>query len=160
MSKLYDDLNEQMNFELESAYIYATMSAYLDEQNMKGMAHFIDRQVEEEMEHAAKIKDFLQETGYGVKYRPLDPGDGKFDSILDVFEKALAHEKVVTERIHTLAEAALEQKELRIYNLLTWFVDEQIEEEDTFSTLVERLERINGSWAGLYYLDKEMSKRE
>ena len=79
---------------------------------------------------------------------------------MDVFEKALAHEKVVTERIHTLAEAALEQKELRIYNLLTWFVDEQIEEEDTFSTLVERLERINGSWAGLYYLDKEMSKRE
>ena len=71
MSKLYDDLNEQMNFELESAYIYATMSAYLDEQNMKGMAHFIDRQVEEEMEHAAKIKDFLQ-AGYGLS-TALDP---------------------------------------------------------------------------------------
>lgn len=160
MSKLYDDLNEQMNFELESAYIYATMSAYLDEQNMKGMAHFIDCQVREEMEHAAKIKAFLQETGYGIKYRALNPGDGKFDSILAVFEKALAHEKVVTKNIHSLAEAALEQKELRVYNLLTWFVDEQIEEEETFSTLVERLNRINGHWAGLYQLDNEMSRRE
>lgn len=160
MSKLYDDLNEQMNFELESAYIYATMSAYLDEQNMKGMAHFIDCQVKEEMEHAERIKDFLQETGYGIKYRPLDPGNGKFDSFLDVFQKALAHEKVVTERIHSLAEAAIEQKELRVSNLLAWFVDEQIEEEDTFSTLVERLERINNNWGGLYILDKEMGKRE
>ena len=94
MSKLYDNLNEQMNFELESAYIYATMSAYLDDLNMKGMTHFIDEQVKEEVEHAEKIKDFLQETGYGIKYRPLDPGDGNFDSVLEVFEKALEHEKL------------------------------------------------------------------
>ena len=72
MSKLYDNLNEQMNFELESAYIYATMSAYLDDLNMKGMTHFIDEQVKEEIEHTERIKDFLQETGYGIKYRPLD----------------------------------------------------------------------------------------
>ena len=95
MSKLYDNLNEQMNFELESAYIYATMSAYLDALNMKGMTHIIDEQVKEEMSHAAKIKGFLQETGYGIKYRPLNPGEGKFDSIEAVFQKALAHEKVV-----------------------------------------------------------------
>ena len=89
MSKLYDGLNEQMNFELESAYIYATMSAYLDEQNMKGMTHFIDKQVKEEVEHGEKFKDFLQETGYGIKYRALNPGDGKFASIDEVFQKAL-----------------------------------------------------------------------
>ncbi len=160
MNKLYDDLNEQMNFELESAYIYATMSAYLDALNMKGMTHFVDCQVKEEMEHAAKIKRFLQETGYGVKYRPLDPGAGEFESILDVFKKALAHEKVVTGRIHALADAALEQKEQRVHNLLIWFVDEQIEEEDTFGTLVEQLERIENNWAGIYALDHVMGKRE
>lgn len=159
MSKLYDNLNEQMNFELELAYIYATMSAYLDELNMKGMTHFIDEQVKEEMEHAEKIKKFLQETGYGVKYRPLNPGSGEFDSILDVFKKALAHEKLVTSRIHDLVKEAREEGDQRVLNLLAWFVDEQIEEEDTFSVLVERLERINGQWSGLYILDSEMSKR-
>jgi len=159
MSKLYDNLNEQMNFELESAYIYATMSAYLDDLNMKGMTHFIDEQVKEEVEHAEKIKDFLQETGYGIKYRPLDPGDGNFDSILAVFAKALEHEKVVTARIHDLVDEAKAENDQRVLNLLTWFVDEQIEEEDTFGILVERLERIDGHWNGLYILDKELSTR-
>ncbi len=159
MSKLYDNLNEQMNFELESAYIYATMSAYLSAQNMQGMTHFMDAQVKEEMAHAAKIKKFLQETGYGIKYRSLNPGDGQFDSIEDVFKKALAHEKVVTSNIHKLVKQAREEEEQRVLNLLAWFVDEQIEEEDTFGTLVERLERINGQWNGLYILDKELIAR-
>ena len=159
MSKLYDGLNEQMNFELESAYIYATMSAYLDEQNMKGMTHFIDKQVKEEMEHAEKIKHFLQETGYGIKYRALNPGEGKFASIDEVFQKALAHEKVVTSKIHDLVAQARKEGEQRVLNLLAWFVDEQIEEEDNFTVLVERLERINGQWSGLYILDGEMGQR-
>ena len=159
MSKLYDNLNEQMNFELESAYIYATMSAYLDSLNMKGMTHFIDEQVKEEVEHAERIKNFLQETGYGIKYRSLNPGDGEFTSIDDVFKKALAHEKVVTSHIHALVDEAREEADQRVLNLLTWFVDEQIEEEDTFSVLVERLERIAGHWNGLYILDRELSAR-
>ncbi|NLL12559.1 MAG: ferritin [Fibrobacter sp.] len=159
MSKLYDNLNEQMNFELESAYIYATMSVYLDALNMKGMSHFMDEQVKEEMSHAAKFKKFLQETGHGVKYRSLNPGDGKFGSIEEVFKKALAHEKVVTSRIHNLVKEAREEGDQRVLNLLAWFVDEQIEEEDTFSVLSERLERIAGQWNGLYILDKELSAR-
>ncbi|MCE5234474.1 MAG: ferritin [Clostridiaceae bacterium] len=159
MSKLYDNLNEQMNFELESAYIYATMSAYLDAMNMKGMVHFMDLQAKEEVSHAERIKHFLQETGYGIKYRGLNPGDGKFASIEEVFKKALAHEKVVTSRIHALVEQARDEKEQRALNLLAWFVDEQIEEEDTFTVLVERLERIAGQWAGMYILDNEMAQR-
>ncbi len=159
MNKLYDALNEQMNFELESAYIYASMSAYLDSLNMKGMVHFMDHQAKEEVEHAERFKKFLQETGYGVKYRAIDPGDGNFASIDDVFKKALAHEKVVTSRIHALANQAREEKELRVQNMIAWFVDEQIEEEEVFSTLVERLERINGQWNGLYILDGELAHR-
>ncbi|NLP35952.1 MAG: ferritin [Clostridiales bacterium] len=159
MSKLYENLNEQMNFELESAYIYATMSAYLDQQNMKGMTHFIDEQVKEEMEHAGRIKKFLQETGHGVKYRPLNPGDGEFDSIEDVFKKALEHEKEVTSRINDLVKEARDEGDQRVLNLLAWFVDEQIEEEDLFGVIVERLERINGQWSGLYILDNEMANR-
>lgn len=159
MSKLYDNLNEQMNFELESAYIYAAMAAYLDAQNMKGMAHFMDEQAKEEMSHAAKIKNFLQQTGYGIKYRTLNPGDGQFDSIEAVFKKALAHEKVVTSNIDKLVKQAREEEDQRVLNLLAWFVDEQIEEEDTFGVLVERLERINGQWNGLYILDNQLGAR-
>lgn len=160
MSKLYENLNEQMNFELESAYIYATMASYLDEEGMAGMTHYIDLQVKEEVEHAERIRNFLRETGSIEKYRPLDPGEGKFDSILDVFEKALAHEKVVTGKIHDLVDEAKEAGDQRVLNLLTWFVDEQIEEEDKFSTLVQKVDRVKGFWAGLYKLDHEMSKRE
>lgn len=159
MNKLYDSLNEQMNFELESAYIYATMAAYVNSLNMKGMEHFFEHQAKEEVEHAERFKKFLQETGYKIKYRVLDPGDGKFASIDEAFNKALAHEKVVTSRIHALVEDAREEKDQRVLNFLTWFVDEQIEEEDTFTVLVERLERIAGQWAGLYILDGELRQR-
>lgn len=159
MSKLYDNLNEQMNFELESAYIYATMAAYLDSQNMKGMAHFMDEQAKEEMSHAARIKNFLQQTGYSIKYRILNPGDGQFDSIEAVFKKALAHEKVVTSNIDKLVKQAREEENQRVLNLLAWFVDEQIEEEGIFGVLVERIERINGQWNGLYILDNELGAR-
>lgn len=159
MNKLYDGLNEQMNFELESAYIYATMAAYVNSLNMKGMEHFLELQAKEEVEHAERLKKFLQETGYGIKYRALNPGDGKFSSIEDAFKKALAHEKIVTSRIHALVEEAREAKDQRVFNLLTWFVDEQIEEEDTFNVLVERLERIAGQWAGMYILDGELMHR-
>lgn len=159
MSKLYDNLNEQMNFELESAYTYATMSAYLNYMNMKGMAHFMDGQAKEEIEHASKIKNFLQTTGYKIKYRPLDPGDGKFASIEEVFKRALAHEKIITAHIDDLIKEARAEGDQRVLNLLTWFVDEQIEEEDIFSVLVERLERINGQWNGLYILDNELAAR-
>lgn len=159
MSKLYDGLNEQMNFELESAYIYATMAAYLDGKGMAGMTHFIDLQVKEEVEHAERIKVFLREIGYDVKYRSLDPGNGKFTSILDVFQKALDHEKVVTANIHNLVNDAKKDNDQKALNLLYWFVDEQIEEEDTFSTIVERIERIEDSWAGLYQYDSILAQR-
>ncbi len=159
MGILYDKLNEQMNFELESAYVYATMAAYLDVLNMKGMAHFMEEQAKEEMSHAAKIKSFLQQIGYNIKYRPLDPGNEQFDSIEAVFNKALEHEKVITLRIHDLVKQAREEGDQRVLNLLAWFVEEQIEEEDTFGVLVERLERINGQWGALYILDKELAAR-
>ncbi len=160
MSKLYDGLNEQMNFELESGYIYATMSAYLNDQGMDGMTHYIDLQVKEEVSHAERLRDFLREVGYSVKYRPLDPGNGEFESITDVFEKALEHEKLVTAHIHDLVKQAKEEGDQRVLNCLVWFVDEQIEEEDKFTSLVEKVQRINGNWAGLYQLDHVLSKRQ
>lgn len=159
MANLYDALNDQMNFELESAYIYASMAAYTEKLNMRGMTHFLEKQAQEEVSHGERIKKFLMDVGHGIKYRPLDPGSGEFDSIEAVFAKAMEHEKLVTSRIHALVDAARAEGDQRVLNLLAWFVDEQIEEEDTFSRLTERLVRINGSWNGLYILDAELGQR-
>ena len=90
----------------------------------------------------------------------MHPGHGAFTPILDVFQKALAHEKVVTSRIHDLVDQAKEENDQKVLNLLHWFVDEQIEEEDKFSTIVERVERIKDSWAGLYQYDSIMAERK
>ena len=152
-------MNEQMNFEYESAYIYKTMAAFLKDMEMDGMAHFMELQASEEVEHAEEFKNMLQNLGNSVKFRTLDPGAGKFDSILDVFEKALAHEKVVTENITKLYEQALKEKNRPVQNFLSKFIHEQVEEEDNFRGIIERLERINESWAGLYIYDGELGRR-
>jgi Ferritin-like protein len=159
MSKLFEELNDQMNFELESAFIYAAMAAYTEKLNMRGMTHFLEKQSKEEISHGMKLKKFLIDVGYGIKYSALNPGDGEYSSVEEVFKKALSHEKVVTSRINALVRAAKAEDDQRVLNLLTWFVDEQIEEEDTFSTIVERFERIGGSWNGLYIFDGELGQR-
>lgn len=157
--KIFDALNEQMNFELESAYLYRQMAGYLADQGMDGMAHFMNEQVAEEVEHSDKIRQFLYEVNYRINYRAIDPGSRDYDSILDVFQKALDHEKVVTSKIHDLVRLAREEGELRAESMLQWFVNEQVEEEDNFTTLVEQLERVDGHWEGLYMLDNSLAQR-
>ncbi len=158
--KLYDAMNEQMNFEYESAYIYKTMAAFLKDMEMDGMAHFMELQASEEVEHAEEFKNMLQNLGNSVKFRTLDPGAGKFDSILDVFEKALAHEKVVTENITKLYEQALKEKNRPVQNFLSKFIHEQVEEEATFNSIITKIERVKDSWAGLYKLDGLLGQRQ
>ncbi|WP_066924612.1 ferritin [Murdochiella massiliensis] len=157
--KILDALNEQANFELESAYIYRTMSAYLAEEDMAGMKHFMDMQAKEEVEHADKMIGFLQEVGYPVHYRPLDPGEGKFKSLLDVFQKALAHEQVVTKNIYKLIDLAQKEDHKPAEIFLHWYVKEQVEEEATFQSLVKQLDRAGTNWGALYQIDHYLSQR-
>ena len=157
--KIFDAINKQMNFELESAYIYKSMAAWLNDQEMPGMEHFMNEQAKEEIEHAESMRKLLQDVGYAVKYEPINPGDGQYKSILDVFQSALEHEKLVTENIHKLVRLAREQDELRAMTLLQHFVDEQVEEEATFNALVTRLERAKDNWGALYILDGELGSR-
>lgn len=157
--KLLDAMNEQMNFELESAYIYKTMEAWLNDYEMPGMAHFMAHQVKEELEHAEKLQRFLESIGHRVTFRTLNPGDGKFDSLLDVFSKALAHEKVVTKNIHNLIQLAIKEQSHAAHALLNWYITEQVEEEETFRGICTRLERAGEAWGPLYILDAELGKR-
>ena len=154
-----DAMNEQMNFEFESAFIYKAMSAYLARLDLDGMVHFMDMQVEEEIIHGDDFKVFLQDLGYDVKYRALDPGEGEYKDVVDVFKSALEHEKLVTANINRLYDEAREINDRRAEIFLQTYIQEQIEEEDTFTKLVTKLERIDGNWHGLYMLDAELGTR-
>ena len=157
--KLLEMINDQMNFELQSAYEYRAMQIYADDEEFEGFAHWFGQQVREEIEHAEKMTKFLQEVGYKPVYKALEAPNEDFEDLLDVTKKALDHEKEVTRRIHEIAKAAREAGDERVISFIQSFVDEQVEEEDTFGKLVTRLERINGNYGGLYILDGQLAHR-
>ena len=159
MSKVLDLLNEQMNFEYESAYIYKAMAAYTDRLELDGFTNWFDQQVKEEIEHGEAMKHFLQEVGYDVRYKAIGEPQYDYESLVDVFKAALDHENEVTRRITEIAELAREE-DLRVFSFLKGFIDEQVEEEDTVGKIVTRLERINGNWGGIYILDGQLGRRQ
>ena len=159
MSKVLELLNDQMNFEYESAYIYKAMAAYTDRLELDGFTHWFDGQVHEEIEHGEAIKHFLQEVGYDVRYKAIAEPQYDYESLVDVFKAALAHEKEVTRRITEIAELAKDE-DLRVFSFLKGFIDEQVEEEDTVGKIVTRLERVDGNWGGIYILDGQLARRQ
>lgn len=157
--KLFIELNNQFNFELESGYIYLAMSAYCKDQAMDGFAHFFFKQAEEEFEHAMKFYEFIFELQGKVEYAAIPKPKVEYKTFKEVFSTALEHEKEVTRRIKELVRLADEENDYDAHEFLQWFIAEQREEEDTFTGIVTRLERINESWNGLYIFDRELAKR-
>ena len=157
--KVLEMINEQMNFELQSAYEYKAMQIYADDQDFEGFAHWFGQQVREEIEHAEKMTKFLLEVGYKPVCGAIQAPNTEFSDLLDVTKKAFEHEKEVTRRVHAIAKAAREEGDERVISFIKWFIDEQVEEEDTFNKLVTRLERINGNYGGLYILDGQLAHR-
>lgn len=152
-------LNEQMNFEFYSAYIYKAMAAYCDSIDLPGFANWLKVQVQEEMFHSEKFYNFL----IGRRGRPfftkVDEPAKDWASVKAVFEDAFKHEQLVTERINKLMTAAVEAHDHATRSFLDWFVDEQVEEEANVDAVIKQLERIKESPEGLFFLDKEMAAR-
>ena len=157
--KILDLINEQMNFEFESAYIYKAMAAYTDDLDLEGFTNWMEQQVTEEINHGEGMKNFLQSVGYKPVYKAIPEPRAEYDSVLDVMKSALEHEKEVTRRIHEIAEIAKDE-DLRVFSFIKGFIDEQVEEEDSVGKIVTRLERINGNWGGIYILDHELGFRK
>ncbi|QXE21031.1 ferritin [Clostridium sp. 001] len=157
--KLIKAINDQINYEMYSANIYFSMQAYCDSLDLDGFSNFFKVQIEEENYHITKFYDFLKRTNTRILIGSIDSPDNNYDSINDAFKKALAHEKKVTARIYNLMDLATEEKEHATASLLKWFIDEQIEEEDTFNKLVKKLDKISGNSAALYMLDTELQSR-
>jgi len=158
-SKMEMALNQQVNAELWSSYLYLSISYDMDNKGYTGMASWFALQAKEEFEHATRIMKFIGEMDGKVKLMPIEGVKQVWDSPKDAFEDTLKHEKIVTGKIHKLMDLAVELKDYAAQNMLKWFIDEQMEEEDTARKIVEKLERIENNHAGLYMLDKELGGR-
>jgi len=158
-SKMKIALNQQVNAELWSAYLYLSMSYDMDDKGYEGMASWFALQAKEEFEHATRIMKFIGEMDGKVKLEQIEGVRQEWDSPKDAFEDTLKHEKVVTGKIHKLMDLAIELKDYVTQSMLKWFVDEQVEEEDTARKILEKLKKIENCPAGLYALDKELGAR-
>ncbi len=156
--QLLDLLNEQMNFEYESAYIYKAMSAYTDDLDLDGFTTWLDIQVEEEILHGEGMRKFLQSVGYKPHYTAIAEPKDDYGSILEVLKTALEHEEEVTKRITHISNLAREE-DARVFSFIQWYIDEQVEEEESFTKLITRLERVGDDWHSIYILDQELGQR-
>ncbi len=154
-----DAINDQIQMELESAYIYLGMAAYLEEQNLPGFGHWMRMQDQEETAHAMKLFDFILDRGGHVELKPLAQPPASYKGALDVMQKALKHEQKVTASVTKLYELALKEKDYPAQILLQWFIDEQTEEEKTASDIIAQLEMVGDSGAGLVLIDRQLATR-
>jgi ferritin len=152
-------LNEQINAEMYSSYIYLAMSAYFEDQNMSGFANWMRRQSEEETVHAMKFYDYINDRHGRVTLTALEAPPAEWDSALAAFEAAYEHERYISDRINKLVDLALKESDHATNSFLKWFVDEQVEEEASVDLVVQDLRRVEGFPAGLFLLDRELSQR-
>ncbi|MCX8197623.1 MAG: ferritin [Candidatus Micrarchaeota archaeon] len=153
-------LNRQITHELEAWHVYLSISAYFETQSLLGMAKWMRKQADEEMKHAMKIFGYINERGGAVRLEALPAPPSSFSSPLSAFEAALAHEQKNTENIEKLADLAEAEGDKATVSFLKWFIDEQVEEEDSARRNVDLAKMCEGSKAALMQLDYMMGKRE
>ena len=156
---LLKNLNDQVNFEFYSSYTYLAMAAYAESVELSGFANFFRVQAKEELDHAMKFYDYIFQKNGFVELEQIPKPNHKYDSIIDVFQKGYEHEKLVTSKIYGLADIAAEEREHATMSLLNWFIDEQVEEENNFNSLLKRVKRSEGNPAAIYMMDDELAKR-
>ncbi|MDP5274907.1 ferritin [Chengkuizengella axinellae] len=157
--KLLQGLIEQMNFEFYSAHAYMAMGAYCSSESLDGFANFFLVQAEEERFHAMKFYHFINALGERASISGFENPNNDFSSILDAYEKALEHEKEVTKRIYHLSDIALDEREHATIHFLKWFIEEQVEEEELFNTIIQKLKLIKNDSNAMFMLDHEFAER-
>ncbi len=152
-------MNDQIAMEFHAAYLYLSMSAYFESENLPGFAGWMRQQYQEEVTHALRFLDFLLESGVKVELQSIAKPGGAFKGPLDVMQKALAHEKKVTASITKLYEMAHKEKNYPAQLMLQWFITEQREEEKTASDIIAKLELVGNNGPALLMMDREMGSR-
>jgi ferritin len=157
--KMQEKLNEQIQKEFFSEYLYLSMKAYFASSNLDGFANYFHVQALEERDHATMIFDYVTETGGIVKLRQLDEPKNDFVSPKEVFQLSLDHERFITKSIHGLVDAALEEKDYTVHAFLQWFITEQREEESNMDRVLSKLRLVENDGRGLLLLDAELALR-
>lgn len=157
--KMEKALNEQINAEMYSAYLYLAMNAYFEGMNLAGAANWMRIQAQEEMVHAMKIYDFVNERGGRVVLKAIDGPDTEWDSPLAVFEAVLKHEQKVTSLIDKLVDLAIAESDHATNQFLQWFVAEQVEEEASADGVLQKVKLVKDSPNGLFMIDRELAAR-
>jgi ferritin len=157
--KMQDALNGQINAELYSAYLYLSMEAYFQSLNLAGFANWMRVQTQEELMHAMKIYDFVNERGGRVILKSIAQPPAEWESALAVFEAVLKHEQKVTGLINDLVNLAVDEKDHATNSFLQWFVNEQVEEEDSAGKVLGQLKLVKDSPQAVFMMDKEMGLR-
>ncbi len=157
--KIEGALNQQLNAELYSSYLYLSMSAYFKSLNLPGFANWMRVQTQEELVHAMKFYDFINERGGRVMLQEVKAPPTEWSSPHDVFENAYKHEQKVTGLINDLVNLAVGERDHATNIFLQWFVTEQVEEEASADEVVQKLKLVGDDSGGLFMLDGEMGQR-
>ena len=152
-------LNDQLNFEIYSSYLYMSMVSALEGMNYKGAAHWMRIQALEELFHANKFFNYIIDRDGRAVLQEIKKPQTDWKSMLEVFEDAYKHEKIVTSRICNLVDLALSEKDHVTNSTLQWFVTEQIEEESNGKAIIEKIKKTNNSSDGLMIIDNELAAR-
>lgn len=158
--KVVKALNVQLNREIYSAYLYLSMSAYFESLGLRGFASWMKVQWQEELLHAMKFFDYIASRGGRVELYEIEAPPKEWKSPLEAFEFALEHEKSVTKRISELVNLSIEERDHATFNMLQWFVNEQVEEEQSFGEVVSKLKLAGNDTRALLFLDSELGKRK
>lgn len=159
MSKVFTALNEQVNHELYSGYLYLSMSACMADMGLPGFARWLELQAAEELTHAKKMYAYIISRGERVTLAAIDQPPARWESALSVMQEGLAHEKKVTGLINGLMTLALAEHDHATGIFLQWFVTEQIEEEQSFQEMIANLKLAGNSGEAILMLDREAGKR-
>lgn len=156
---LHDALNAQINAELWSAYLYLSMSMDAEAKGHKGVANWFYIQFKEEQDHARIFMNYLNSRDAKVELKPIEAVPTTWNSVLDMYNQTLEHERKVTALINNLATIAKADNDFASVNRLAWFIDEQVEEEETAREMIASVEAVEGNKYGMYMLDKELAAR-
>lgn len=157
--KIEEALNAQINAEFWSAYLYMSMSAWCSHEGKPGMANWFEVQFQEEQDHARILFNYVLQRGGKVELKAIEEVPIKWENELDVFKATLKHEQHVTSLINDLFALTAKENDYATQSMLKWFIDEQVEEEENASNIIDNLKMLNGNGYGLFMLDKDLSTR-
>jgi ferritin len=158
-NKMQDVLNEQINAELYSGYLYLSMSAYYQSINLSGFANWMYVQMLEEQAHAQILYNHIVDRGGRVILKAIEAPQIEWENALAPFEAALKHEQKITSLIHNLVTIAADEKDYASNAMLQWFVTEQVEEEKNVSDIIDKMNLVNSAPGGIFMIDRELAAR-